>query len=507
MEKIIWVIGSNRKEMIEMQTKINQTGSMRAMCLLSLEAVKKAVGEQENQSPSRISTPSLILLDYKEAEENDFEGLSLIKKQGRLAGVPVFFVVENEETGLDEKCYAKGAMVVLTKPLSEAGVVRIERTAWQYEVTKNYEKMIQRQAGDLLAAKEIHRLNRQLQSRNELLHQIFGRYFSDKVVDAILQQPKGAVIGGEKKELTVMMADLRGFTALSETLEPEIVTDVLNIFFEKMLDVILACKGVVIEFLGDAILAVFGISVEQENQTADAICAGIMMQNKMWEVNEYNKQKGYPILEMGIGIHRGEVFIGNVGSDKMMRYNVIGRVVNECSRIEGFSIGGQVLVSKETIEQSEVEAEIVHEVEVYAKGLIKPIVVCEVSGMKGDRNCYLQRTDDSVMTAVKESVVFCMYPIEDKFIMEQSVEGQLLLISPQKAKLLLTEEEESVSLYSDVEILARATDETVLFSKVYAKVIRKNSKELWLHFTGNNEGFRAFLDRIQKNHGRIIDGG
>ncbi len=73
-----------------------------------------------------------------------------------------------------------------------------------------------KQAGDLQEAKEIIRLNKQLQSRNQLLHQIFGRYFSDNVVDSILEDPKGAVIGGEKRKLTVMMADLRGFTAMSE---------------------------------------------------------------------------------------------------------------------------------------------------------------------------------------------------------------------------------------------------------------------------------------------------
>lgn len=84
--------------------------------------------------------------------------------------------------------------------------MRIERTAWQHEATKNYEIMLQKQAGDLQEAKEIIRLNKQLQSRNQLLHQIFGRYFSDNVVDSILEDPKGAVIGGEKRKLTVMMA-------------------------------------------------------------------------------------------------------------------------------------------------------------------------------------------------------------------------------------------------------------------------------------------------------------
>ena len=496
MEKIIWVIGSNRTEMIETQRRINYTGSMRAMCLLSLEAVRKAVGEQETGSPSRISTPSLIMLDYEEAVSNAFEGLRLIKKQGSLAGVPVFFMVKNRTEGLDEECYNMGAMVVLTKPLSEAGIVRVERTAWQYEVTKNYEKMIQKQAGDLLAAKEIHRLNEQLQSRNELLHQIFGRYFSDKVVDAILKQPKGAVIGGEKKELTIMMADLRGFTSLSETLEPEIMTDVLNVFFEKMLDVILDCRGIIIEFLGDAILAVFGVTAEQTDQTADAICAGILMQNKMQEVNDYNIKKGYPVLEMGIGIHRGEVFIGNVGSEKMMRYNVIGGAVNECSRIEGYSVGGQVLASRETVDLSEEAVEVVQEIVVAAKGLGKPIVVCEVNAIRGSRACRLEFMDNGKMITLAENIIFHMYPIEDKFIMNHSIKGRLLQLSKKEAKVELLSINENIPLYSDLEICAVAAEGKELFAKVYAKVVRKQERVLWLHFTRDNKEFQQFIKSI-----------
>lgn len=497
MEKVIWVIGSNRIEMIEAQRRINSRGSMRALCMLSFEAVKKAVETQKNQTSSRLSTPSLIIIDYEESSANAFQDLSLIKSQGALAGVPIFFMVTNRTEELDEECYVKGAMVVLTKPFSDAGVVRIERSAWQYEVTKNYEKMLQKQAGDLLAAKEIHRLNQQLQSRNELLHQIFGRYFTDKVVDAILKQPKGAVIGGEKREVTVMMADLRGFTSLSETLEPEIMTELLNYYFEKMLDVILEYHGVVIELLGDAILVVFGAPLEQENQTADAIAAGIMMQNRMKEVNEFNLQKGYPILEMGIGIHRGEVFIGNVGSEKMMRYNVIGKAVNECSRMEGYSVGGQVLVSKETVEKAECEVEVHYEVEIAAKGLGSPIVVCEVTGIQREKPCRLEKQDDDTMMAVQEQILFDMHPIEDKFVLEHSVKGKLIQLWEKKAQISISiEDAAALDLYSDVEISASGISGETIFSKVYGKVVRKQADIVWIHFTRGNREFQCFLKDI-----------
>ena len=184
MEKIIWVIGSNRKEMIEAQRQINSTGSMRAFCMLSFEAVEKAVDKavasQSAQNRSQISTPSLIVLDYDMAKDNDFELLLFMKNQQVLAGVPLFFMMNNRSEALDEECYVRGAMVVLTKPFTKVAILRIERTAWQHEVTKNYEKMLQKQAGDLQSAREIVRLNKQLETRNELLYQIFGRYFRIK---------------------------------------------------------------------------------------------------------------------------------------------------------------------------------------------------------------------------------------------------------------------------------------------------------------------------------------
>ena len=186
MEKVIWVIGNDKKEMIEAQKRINSAGSMRAFCMLTHEAVEKAVLGLSLAGGKSGNIPSLIILDYEMDREKEFQSLSMLKNQQSLAGVPVFFMVEYRTDELDEECYAKGATVVLRKPFTNAEILRIERTAWQHEVTKNYEKMLQRQANDLQAAKRIQQLNEQLQSRNELLHQIFGRYFSDKVVDLLL---------------------------------------------------------------------------------------------------------------------------------------------------------------------------------------------------------------------------------------------------------------------------------------------------------------------------------
>ena len=497
MEKIIWVIGGDKQEIVEAQRRINSTGSMRALCMLSFDAVEKVVTDENRKEPSRITTPSLIILDYETELEGDFYTLSYLKSQRKLAGVPIFFMMNTKSEELDEECYARGATVVLHKPFSKAGVLRIERTAWQYEVTKKYEKMLQQQAGDLQDAKEILHLNQQLQSRNELLHHVFGRYFSDKLLDVILEHPEGSAVGGEKRELTVMMADLRGFTSISEGLESEVVTDLLNHFFSEMLDVITQYQGIVIEYLGDAILAVFGAPLESESQTSDAIAAAISMQNRMDLVNAYSREKGYPILEMGIGVHRGEVFIGNIGSEKMMRYNVIGKAVNECSRIESYSVGGQVLVSMETIQKAGCQVDIHNQMDIITKGIQQPVPVCEVVGIGGEHPCKLENVEFDILHNVTDQIVFNLYPIEGKLVMDTSMAAVLWQFSRKRAKVVMNQEEmKNLQVFSDVEIFAAAESGRAVFTNVYAKVVEKQDQVVTLHFTHVNKSFTAFANHV-----------
>lgn len=496
MEKIIWVIGSNRKEMIEAQRQINSTGSMRAFCMLSFEAVEKAVekakASQSAQVRSQISTPSLIVLDYDVVSKEEFKLLLFLKNQQVLAGVPLFFMMATRDEALIEECYAKGAMVVLMKPFTQVAIFRMEHTAWQHEVTKNYEKMLQKQAGDLQSAREIVRLNKQLEARNELLYQIFGRYFSDKVLDMILDNPQGAAIGGEKRELTVMMSDLRGFTSLSEALEPEAVTTLLNFYFGKMAEVINKYGGTIIEFLGDAVLAVFGAPLASEQQTECAVAAAISMQNAMGEVNRFCERNGYPTLEMGIGIHRGEAFIGNIGSEKMMRYNVLGRIVNECSRIEGYSVGGQVLVSKEALSYVECPVEVHNHMEITAKGIAKPVELSDVIGIGGEYQLRIANVDFDVLKPVTDMVVFNMSPIEDKMIKEETVPARLLEFSCKRAVVELYDFQAELKVYSDVEIFAAGSNGKAVFTGVYAKVVARHFNMVTLHFTHVSRSFQKF---------------
>ena len=184
-----------------------------------------------------------------------------------------------------------------------------------------------------------------LERRNEFIRKVFGRYTSDEVVEALLDAPDGLKLGGEKRTVTILMSDLRGFTALAERLEATEVVSLLNHYLSAMVEVIQRNGGTIDEIIGDAILVLFGAPVGLENDAQRAVQCALGMQKAMANVNEHNLQKGWPEIEMGIALHTGDVVVGNIGSVKRSKYGVVGRTINTTARIESFTVGGQVIVS------------------------------------------------------------------------------------------------------------------------------------------------------------------
>ena len=154
MEKNIWIISSNKKELVETQGAINSGGTFRTIAMLSYQSVEKAI-EREDMD----IRPSVIILDYDTEKECGFKALEIIQGQSAYVGVPVIFIVGKRTEEIDEECYERGALIVLSKPLSKAALMRIKRMASQYEKGRNYEIILQRQNSELSMARQIKMLN------------------------------------------------------------------------------------------------------------------------------------------------------------------------------------------------------------------------------------------------------------------------------------------------------------------------------------------------------------
>lgn len=498
MEKIIWILEKERLNMFDIQRKINSFGGMRATCMLSTLALKKSIDELVDKEDSVLGSPSVILIDYNMIADND-TALKMLKSRPNLASIPLIFMVENDNDDIKEECFHKGAVLVLKKPLSKAEAIRIEHLAWQYEVSINYERIFLKQETELQIAKEIKELNKRLESRNEFLHRIFGKYFSDEVLEVILERPDGEFIGGDRRNLAILLSDLRGFSAMAEEMSAEALTDLLNYYFGTMIEVISKYNGTVIEYTGDGVLAVFGAPIKTENYCENAIAAAVTMQNKMYEVNDYCKKMGYETLQMGIGVHWGEAFVGNIGSEKMMRYNVIGSVVNACSRIEGCSVGGQVLASEDILDRVKCDVQIIRKSKISAKGISKKINLCEIIGIGGDYGCYIHETVDEEKYYVLKNEVLELYTIHNKVIEEIPREVSLIEISLNRIKVDMCqyfEGHEEMKLYSDVEVRCKNEKLGIGFSGVYAKVVNVSGKHVTLHFTHINEDLKKAYKKV-----------
>ena len=218
----------------------------------------------------------------------------------------------------------------------------------------------------------------------------------------MLESPAGLKMGGEKRKVTMLMTDLRGFTSLSERLPAERVVALLNRYFTTMVTVIKQYQGTIDEFIGDAIFVLFGAPVWQEDDAERAVACAVAMQLAMSSINEQNLKEDLPELEMGIGIHTGQVVVGNIGSAERMKYGVVGSQVNLTSRIQSCTIGGQILISEATRQEVGRSLKVGQQIEVKAKGVEHPVTLSEVLGIGGKYKLLLTETSEPLVTLTEE---------------------------------------------------------------------------------------------------------
>ena len=239
------------------------------------------------------------------------------------------------------------------------------------------------QLGLKRANDRVRQLVHSVERRNEFIRSVFGRYLTDDIVETLLDSPEGLALGGERREITIMMADIRGFTKLSAQLEPEKVVTLVNNFLSQMTPVIIARGGTIDEFIGDAILALFGAPYPMEAHAEHAVACALEMQTAMQAVNKLNLQSGLPELATGIGINTGEVIVGNIGSEQRAKYGVVGHNVNFAARVESYTEGGQILVSNRTLDACAGLLETRGEMSVLPKGFDEEVKLFDVCGIGG----------------------------------------------------------------------------------------------------------------------------
>ena len=337
----------------------------------------------------------------------------------------------------------------------------------------------------------------------EDIRKIFGRYLSDRVVANLLESPEGLKLGGEKRTITIMTSDLRGFTAISERLLPEETIKLLNVYLHYMADTIADYQGTIDEFQGDGILVLFGAPTTRKDDAVRAVACACAMQLRMAAVNREMEQMNLPQLTMGIGINTGEVVVGNIGSEKRSKYGVVGTPVNLTYRIESYTVGGQILISEQTLAEVRAIAMVEESKQVLSKGIQKPITIYQVNGIGGKYN-FLLSPEAEVFVTLDEPIPIQYAVLEVKDVGDQLFEGNLIRLSANEAEVRVENRERSPIPpgMSNLKLnLLMPNRQSEPSEDIYAKVLEKPAEpdSFYIHLTFTPTNVAAKLRSIYQS--------
>lgn len=245
---------------------------------------------------------------------------------------------------------------------------------------------------ELRAGEEAARRARELELRNLHLTEVFGRYVSDEVVAQLLRSADGAELASELRDVTVLLADIRGFSRLSRELEPHQVVRVLNGYLDVAIDRVLAHGGLVNEVLGDGVLALFGVPIADPDAARHAVAAALELQLAMGDLNERHRAEHLPELAVGVAVHSGEAVVGTIGTGRRLKYTAVGPTINLAARLESCARGGQVLVSEATYRRVRDLVSVSGRFELQAEGADRVEQVHVVRGLGGPHLLELPQT-------------------------------------------------------------------------------------------------------------------
>lgn len=338
-------------------------------------SVSLASGGSQAQELIRLNAYDLVLLDIMMPKVDGVAVLKAARQQFSMTELPIIMATALDETDQVASALSLGANDYLTKPFNKK--ILLARVNTQTALAQAYNKAIH-------LAEDVSR-------RNKLLLKLFGRYVTDEVAKNLLESPSATKMGGELQKVAVLFADIRNFTEISEHLPPGRVVEMLNNFFDVMIDVIRKYRGTVDKLIGDEVLATFGTTRERPDDTERALACALEMQLGMAAVNARNRASDLPELKMGIGINTGDVMVGNIGSEKHSNYSVIGKHVNLAARIQGCAAGDEIMISESAFLGGGLEVWVDSKREFTPKGIDHPIIVYRLSGLGGRYQLSLER--------------------------------------------------------------------------------------------------------------------
>ena len=233
---------------------------------------------------------------------------------------------------------------------------------------------VQEQSIQLLKyADDLARSYEQLK-KEEQLRTHLSRYIGNELVEQIMASDHDVLLPNERKQLTIMFADIRSFTLLAEKMSPEKVVTMLNHYFSVMVEIIFSCNGMLDKFVGDQLMAVFGHMSDEKKGARDAVLAALKMQRAMKRLQHSLTEQGLPAFQIGIGINTGKAIIGSVGSKNRQDYTVIGDAVNTAARLEEQAGPGEIIIGEQTYAHLPDSIQVKNRVSLRVRNRVEPVV-------------------------------------------------------------------------------------------------------------------------------------
>lgn len=274
-----------------------------------------------------------------------------IARRAAIDGHPVLMAdsAEDEQFGMRESIIRQKIRSAMCVPLKIEdrilGSLYVDSSQLGIAFTEEDLELFQALANQsALAIENVRLYERMLEAEKKRAN--LGRFLSPAIVDVIMNQEDELELGGQTSLVTTMFCDIRGFTNMSERLEPHDLVELLNEHFTAMTKIVFQHNGTLDKYNGDEVMALFGAPITTEDDALQAVRAGLAMQAKNAELNEIRKSKGLPTFEVGIGINSGDVVAGYIGSPDRMDFTVLGDHVNVASRLCSIAKGGQVIVGE-----------------------------------------------------------------------------------------------------------------------------------------------------------------